>query len=83
LKTSTRTAPASPPVSSAAKADAAKVAALRELCNERLLLVRDFTNQPENRDAISAVLEENRLAQKLVRRSPAVIARSAKLAQKN
>lgn len=82
MKTSTRTAPKSAPVTPAAKADAAKIVALRELCNERLLLVRDFTNQPENRDAIGAVLEENRLAQKLVRRSPAVIARSARLAQK-
>jgi hypothetical protein len=53
---------------------------LRDLCAERLTLVRDYTDQPENREAIGAALEANRLAQKLVRRSPAAVARSARAA---
>ncbi len=53
---------------------------LRNLCTERLSLVRDYGAQPENREAIGAALEANRLAQKLVRRSPAAIARSARAA---
>jgi hypothetical protein len=71
----------SPARTSAEKAAAAQAASLRELCNERLSLVQEYESQPENRDAIGAVLEENRLAQKMARRSPAVIARSNRTAK--
>ncbi len=81
MKRSATVAPVSAAKTSAEKAAAAQAASLRELCNERLSLVRDYESQPENRDAIGAVLEENRLAQKLARRSPAVVARSARTAK--
>jgi hypothetical protein len=62
------------------KSEAASAENLRSLCAERLTLVHEYTNQPENREAIGAALEANRLAQKLVRRSPAAVARSARAA---
>ena len=62
------------------KADIANAENMRNLCTERLTLVKAYTAEPENRDAIGQALEENRLAQKLIRRSPAAAARSARAA---
>jgi hypothetical protein len=71
---------------SAEKAADARAVTFRGLCDERLLLIRDFTNQPANREAIGITLEENRQAQKLVqppagRRRRAVPSAKAKTAK--
>jgi hypothetical protein len=80
VKTSAARVTAPEARSSVKKTKAASAENLRDLCAERLTLVSDYTNQPENREAIGVALEANRLAQKLVRRSPAAVARSARAA---
>jgi hypothetical protein len=67
-----------PKTASKTKAGVAQAENLLELCSQRLALEAAYNSRPEDRDAIGAALDENHLAQKLARRTPSAIARSAR-----